>query len=56
MEVTADTLETINPDPDWISEREKNDLIKLEGRKFIHKWQLDEALAKNIPFLAVKRK
>jgi len=49
MEVTAETLETIRFDPDWIAEREKNDLIKLKGRKFIHKWQLGEALAELSP-------
>lgn len=50
MEVTLERLETIDFDSDWISERKKNDLIKLEGRKFIHKWQLDEALAEISPY------
>jgi len=45
MEITADKLKTINFDPDWITKKEKNDLEKLEGRKFKHKWQLGEALA-----------
>ena len=54
MEVTVETLETIDFDSDWISEREKNDLMKLEGRKFIHKWQLDEALAEISPSWRLK--
>jgi PiT family inorganic phosphate transporter len=45
MEITVEKLETISIDPDWITNQEKNDLEKLVGRKFKHKWQLDEALA-----------
>jgi PiT family inorganic phosphate transporter len=45
LEVTAEALEMIDFDSDWISEQEKEDLMKLEGRTFMHKWQLDEALA-----------
>jgi PiT family inorganic phosphate transporter len=55
MEVTVETLETINFDPDWISEREKNDLIKLENRKFKHKWQLDDALAEISPYWRLRK-
>ncbi len=49
MEITAEKLETISFDPYWITKQEKNDLEKLEGRKFKHKWQLDEALAEISP-------
>ena len=49
MEITIEKLETISFDPDWITKQEKNDLEKLEGRKFKHKWQLDEALAEISP-------
>lgn len=54
MEVTAETLETIDIDPGWISEQEKNDLIKLENREFEHTWQLDEALAEISPYWRLK--
>ena len=54
MEVTVEALEAINFDSDWIAEREKNDLIKLENRKFKHKWQLDEALAEISPYWRLK--
>jgi PiT family inorganic phosphate transporter len=49
MEITIETLEAISSDPHWITVKEKNDLIKLAGRKFNHKWQLDEALAEISP-------
>jgi hypothetical protein len=45
MAITRETLERISFDPHGITEKEKNDLEKLEGRKFKHTWQLDEALA-----------
>jgi len=50
MEITVEKLEAISFDPDWITMKEKNDLGKLEGRKFKHKWQLDEALAEISPY------
>jgi PiT family inorganic phosphate transporter len=49
MEITAEKLETISSDPDWITIKEKNDLKKLVGREFKHKWQLNEALAEISP-------
>ena len=49
IEITVEKLETISIDPDWITNQEKNDLEKLAGRKFKHKWQLDEALAQISP-------
>jgi PiT family inorganic phosphate transporter len=49
MEITIEKLDTISFDPDWITMKEKNDLEKLEGRKFKHKWQLGEALAEISP-------
>ena len=49
MEITIEKLETISFEPDWITKQEKNDLEKLEGRKFKHKWQLGEALAEISP-------
>jgi len=45
MEITIEKLETISFDPEWITMKGKNDLEKLKGRKFKHKWQLSEALA-----------
>jgi PiT family inorganic phosphate transporter len=54
MEVTAETLDTINFDPKWINEQKKNDLKKLENRKFEHKWQLDKALAEISPSWRLK--
>ncbi len=49
MEVTAENLATISLDTDWITEQEFAALEKLAGRKFKHKWQLGEALAKISP-------
>ncbi|MBW2176298.1 MAG: anion permease [Deltaproteobacteria bacterium] len=49
MAVTFKKLKTINLDSDWITKQEIAVLEKLEGRKFQHKWQLDEALAKISP-------
>jgi PiT family inorganic phosphate transporter len=49
MEITIEKLETIGFEPDWITKQEKNNLEKLEGRKFKHKWQIDEALAELSP-------
>ena len=49
MDITNEDLETLRIDPHWITEKEKNELKKLEGRKFKHKWQLDEALAEISP-------
>ena len=54
MEVTVETLDTINFDPEWITEQEKNDLKKLENRKFEHKWQLDKALVEISPSWGLK--
>ena len=31
-------------DNPWITDKQKEDLKKLEGRIFVHKWLLDEAL------------
>ncbi|MCG6912011.1 MAG: inorganic phosphate transporter family protein [Deltaproteobacteria bacterium] len=45
MEITTGNLDTIDFNPNWITAREKDDLKKLEGRYFKHKWQLREALA-----------
>ena len=49
MEITVEKLETIGFETDWITKQEKNNLEKLEGRKFKHKWQIDEALAELSP-------
>jgi len=49
MDITNENLETISIDPHWITKKEKSDLEKLEGRKFKHKWQLDEALSEISP-------
>ena len=46
MEITIEKLETIGFDSDWITKHEINNLRKLEGREFKHRWELDEALAK----------
>jgi PiT family inorganic phosphate transporter len=50
MDITKENLKTISFDPHWITKKEKNDLEKLEGRKFKHTWQLDEALAEISPY------
>ena len=49
MEITIEKLETIGFDPDWITNKEKADLEKLQGWKFKHKWQIDQALAEMSP-------
>jgi len=49
MEVTAEKLATISLDTEWITEQEYVALEKLEGKKFKHKWQLDEALVEISP-------
>ena len=49
MEITNEKLNTISFEPHWITTKEKNDLEKLEGKKFKHKWQLCEALAEISP-------
>ena len=49
MEITGETLESIDSDSGWLVEGEKNDLMKLENRKFNHSWQLDDALAEISP-------
>jgi inorganic phosphate transporter, PiT family len=54
MEVTTIKLKMINFDTDWITQREINDLKKLENRKFTHKWQLDEALIEISPYWRLK--
>jgi hypothetical protein len=33
----------------WFTEEQKKALYELEGREFIHKWQLNEALAEISP-------
>jgi len=50
MNITKENLETISVDQHWITQKEKNDLEKLKGRKFRHKWQLDEALSEISPY------
>ena len=43
MDVTKTRISRLNTV--WLTEEEKKALGKLEGREFIHKWQLNEALA-----------
>ena len=50
MDITKENLKMIAIDPHWITKKEKNDLKKLEGRKFKHKWQLDDALSEISPY------
>ena len=54
MEITIDKLETISFDSDWITKPERNDLEKLDGRKFKHKWHLNEVLAEISPHWRLK--
>ncbi len=49
MQITIKKLNRISFEPDWITVKEKNDLEKLEGKKFKHRWQLGEALAEISP-------
>jgi PiT family inorganic phosphate transporter len=50
MDITNENLETISIDQHWITQKGKNDLEKLAGREFKHKWQLDEALSEISPY------
>jgi len=47
MEITMDKLNSI--DPDWISEEQKKVIEKLCGQKFMHQWQIAEALGHSSP-------
>lgn len=42
MEITMDKINSI--DPGWISDEQKKGLEKLCGQKFMHQWQLAQAL------------
>jgi PiT family inorganic phosphate transporter len=45
IEITESGVYTIPSDNHWITEKQKADLNILSGRIFIHRWQLDDALA-----------
>jgi PiT family inorganic phosphate transporter len=47
MEVTQERISKISLG--WFTEEQKKALYELEGREFIHKWQLNEALAEISP-------
>jgi len=47
MEITMDKLNSI--DPDWITEEQKKVIEKLCGQKFMHQWQIAEALGHSSP-------
>jgi len=47
MDVTKERISRISAD--WFSEAQGKALHELEGREFIHKWQLNEALAEISP-------
>lgn len=55
IEITASGVDAIPGDKHWITENQKADLKKLSGRIFIHKWQLDDALAEVSSYWQYKR-
>ncbi len=47
MEITKDKIDLIGPD--WVSNEQKIVIEKLEGKKYMHKWQLTDALEISSP-------
>ena len=47
MDVTRERISKISLD--WFTKEQKKALYELDGREFIHKWQLNEALAEISP-------
>jgi len=50
IKIFPSRISTIPTDNHWITEKQREDLKKLEGQSFLHKWQLDEALAEISPY------
>jgi len=50
MNIVDSVISAIPVDEHWITEKQKSDLKRLEGRSFYHKWQLQNALVEISPY------
>jgi inorganic phosphate transporter, PiT family len=50
IKVTAGAINNVTVEKHWINKKQKDDLLKLEGHSFRHRWMLQNALVEISPY------